>query len=788
MLALLALLLSTVTNVNTSSSYACDGVQTVYSVGFPYGATTEIVATSTTPAGVATTLAITTDYTLSLASTQSIATLTLTAGSKCPNLSTLRIGRVTPLTQPLSLRTQGPYKPETHEAMYDRLTRQLQEVRGSVPSLGKGQILVGSVDGTKVFPQGSTGQVLTADSTQSVGLVWGAGTSGSTYIGSGTGAILRSIGGKLGDVISVRDYGTVGDGVADDTAAVQAALTAAAGRTLKFQSGTYLITAQMSPAANSVLECDGTCILLAGSAPFLGPALYTRVNGVVVNGLTFNGFLNVVDINGISDFTFRNNHVTGIAGANAVSGDGLGIISSCSGLRILDNIISVDTLGLVAISMHSVVDVIIRGNTITNGGILVRMLTSPTQTEMVVIADNIIEDAGKAGIKYSVETSSTAGATTQRGIIVGNTIKKWGRQVLESAITLDNNLSGGELNQNIVVSSNVMESANRATEQSYIDAYHVLGAAITGNTMRGGVRGAGINAQNSSYLTITGNLIADAAKGAGSVSGGIAFLTTNYSTVHGNTFRNPGSAGNNRPGMYAEQSQYNSIVGNLSIDETAAAMSYGIEMSTVGAIKDEFNTVMGNISKGHVTSPLTFGSFIQHQQALLNQDNGFTFATLGSGGQAPNNGTLIYCSDCVLAPVCAAGGTGAFALRRNGAWACDGVGVRPKVTLTGQVVDLAATNVYAAAPVGEYRVCATARTTTSGTGTTANLNIIWTDEGGVKTDAVGTWALNSVTVTGQINKCEYIHVNAATNIQVSVTAGTYGTSVYAISATAERLN
>jgi hypothetical protein len=108
--------------------------------------------------------------------------------------------------------------------------------------------------------------------------------------------------------------------------------------------------------------------------------------------------------------------------------------------------------------------------------------------------------------------------------------------------------------------------------------------------------------------------------------------------------------------------------------------------------------------------------------------------------------------------------------------------------LTAQTANLGATSVYAAAPVGEYRVCATARTTTSGTGTTATLNIIWTDEGGVKTDAVGTWALNSVTVTGQINKCEYIHAAAASNIQVSVTAGTYGTSVYAISATAEKLN
>lgn len=109
------------------------------------------------------------------------------------------------------------------------------------------------------------------------------------------------------------------------------------------------------------------------------------------------------------------------------------------------------------------------------------------------------------------------------------------------------------------------------------------------------------------------------------------------------------------------------------------------------------------------------------------------------------------------------------------------------VALTGQTANLGATSVYASAPAGVYRVTVTALTTTSGTGTTANLNVLWTDEGGAKTDAVGTWALNSVTSTGQINKTEIIRVAASTNIQVSVTAGTYGTSAYAIYAQVERL-
>ena len=59
-----------------------------------------------------------------------------------------------------------------------------------------------------------------------------------------TGAINRSVNQKLQDSVSVKDFGAIGDGAADDTMAITNALAAALanGYSIKFPAGTYLVT------------------------------------------------------------------------------------------------------------------------------------------------------------------------------------------------------------------------------------------------------------------------------------------------------------------------------------------------------------------------------------------------------------------------------------------------------------------------------------------------------------------------------------------------------------------
>jgi hypothetical protein len=93
------------------------------------------------------------------------------------------------------------------------------------------------------------------------------------YTANFTGAVGQTVQTKLEQYVSVKDFGAVGDGVADDTVAIQAAIDATPYGTLCFPEGTYRITAPINivtdPQAGitrrdrhlygygAVIDCDG---------------------------------------------------------------------------------------------------------------------------------------------------------------------------------------------------------------------------------------------------------------------------------------------------------------------------------------------------------------------------------------------------------------------------------------------------------------------------------------------------------------------------------------------------
>lgn len=111
----------------------------------------------------------------------------------------------------------------------------------------------------------------------------------------------------------------------------------------------------------------------------------------------------------------------------------------------------------------------------------------------------------------------------------------------------------------------------------------------------------------------------------------------------------------------------------------------------------------------------------------------------------------------------------------------------PAVTKTGQTAAITTTNLVPLAKSGTYRIVAILQCTTAdGAAGTIGLTLAWTSRSGARTDANLTRAL---TAAGDSFRDHTVEVQGDTAITyaVALTAGAFGTSVYALEIRGERM-
>ncbi len=130
-----------------------------------------------------------------------------------------------------------------------------------------------------------------------------------SFTATGTGAVTRTGTSKFADMISVRDFGAVGDGVANDTLAFQKALTAH--NMILVPQGTFLITATLTLGERqsltglgqrSIIKCNGNGFVAIELPNRQATVRDLRIEGGLV-GLKFFGRDNECTQNNVSNVT-----------------------------------------------------------------------------------------------------------------------------------------------------------------------------------------------------------------------------------------------------------------------------------------------------------------------------------------------------------------------------------------------------------------------------------------------------------------------------------------------------
>jgi hypothetical protein len=138
------------------------------------------------------------------------------------------------------------------------LTKATQNVIEGIVSTGSTGVSAGSFivgQQYKITSLGTTTQAQwntiagTTGQTYVVGSLFTAATNGASS-GNGAAAVARTLANRFADVVNVKDFGAVGDGVADDTAAIQVATNI--NKKIYFPSGIYKITSPINTSSFAV--------------------------------------------------------------------------------------------------------------------------------------------------------------------------------------------------------------------------------------------------------------------------------------------------------------------------------------------------------------------------------------------------------------------------------------------------------------------------------------------------------------------------------------------------------
>lgn len=283
-----------------------------------------------------------------------------------------------------------------------------------------------------------------------------------------------------GAPVSVLDFGAVGDGVANDTVAIQNAINSVTQGTVYFPPGVYLVSANISLKSNVNLQGENAKLTYTTSWASYGAFF----NGSNVSNVEITGF--IFDGKGIFSATpFPNPYGGGNSVGFTNNQTGIQISSSSSNVRIHNNTFTGLGRGIL-ITYSSNCE--ITNNTMTNLG------AAGVGTEGLtysIINNNIIRGvlgnltaAGDTSLANSQYADGVYTLESQQVIIDSNVIEN----IIRIGVVLEGNAPPVVLNTGVVISNNTIKNMNSCRGAQYNAAVWSEGgktkdALIIGNSL-----------------------------------------------------------------------------------------------------------------------------------------------------------------------------------------------------------------------------------------------------------------------------------------------------------------
>lgn len=265
----------TVSSTTNKATYSGNGTTTVFTVPFYFLAAADLQVILRSSAGVETVQTLTTQYTVTGAGVPSGGSVTMLTAP--PSGTTLTILRNVEATQETDLLPNDRLPAESLETALDKATMLIQQLDEEVGRSLKYPATDAAMSAQLPTSTGRASKFLSFDASGNPVATIGTDATTSTFLQAGAGAVTRSVNDKLREVISVKDFGAVGDGLTDDTAAIQnavARVSVLGGGTLVFEPGKTYRVLPTGGGSGAVLMhfigCNGVVIEGNGSKILTG--------------------------------------------------------------------------------------------------------------------------------------------------------------------------------------------------------------------------------------------------------------------------------------------------------------------------------------------------------------------------------------------------------------------------------------------------------------------------------------------------------------------------------------